>query len=218
MKIPNLIRWEEKKKDILGYPYYIGWSGKVRLCSIYRQAEGKGFFLDPHAFPEPESENSYVFKKKKGETAEELMVGVNFTWFKWLQRAGIVPFTEDLANEVIARIEQTSFEEGESKEDKELRAWVEGHFPAIKEHREDKEYKDWLWAIKVEADPRVKKARAKTQGNDPSGDPDPRWTAIDKMFAVKGEVLKELMAKDQEPLKAEWKKDKNWRQRVDRVS
>jgi hypothetical protein len=211
MEIPNLIRWEEKKKDVLGYPYYVGWSGKIRLCSVYRQAEGKGFFLEPEAFPQPESEDSYIFKGRhtmRAETANELMVRANFTWFKWLQKAGIVPFTESLANEVIARIEQTAFEEGGNKEDENLRAWIEGLFPAIRGHREDKEYGDWLWAIKVEADPRVKKARAATERNDPSGDPVPRWDSIDEMMAVKRTVLHELLAMDQETLKAEWRKEK----------
>ena len=219
MEIPNLIRWEEKKKDILGYPYYIGWSGKVRLCSVYRQAEGKGFFLEPEAFPQPESEDSYIFKGRhaiRGKTAEELMVGASFTWFKWLQKAGIVPFTESLANEVIARIEQTAFEEGGNKEDEELRAWIEGLFPTIKEHREDKEYKDWLWAVKVEQDNRVKLARIGTERNDPSGDPVPRWAAIDELMEVKKKVFNEILAKDKESslLRGEWRGDPDWQRRV----
>jgi hypothetical protein len=206
----SLIRWEKNKYEMMGrlHVNYRGMIGNVELCTVDKYPRRKDYFYCSMSI-----RDILGWDCPHTKTPKQLMRLIEERYAAWLKEAGIIPFTEDLANEVIGRIDMTAFEEGGSEEDEKLRAWIEDLYPSIREHREDGEYKDWLWAVRVEADPRVKGARKKL---DAMGHSDERkWQkALDDMFAAKGVVLKELMAKDQKPLKAEWKKDKDWRHRI----
>lgn len=194
-----MIRWEEGKNP-LNNSYFKGFSGEISLFTIFASADPQ---VDPlHRY----YMHSYVVTSDLlyAETPEELKEAAENLWTVWLKKAGIIPLTQDLVEEVIKRIELTAFEEGPSEDDEALRAEIEVAFPAIKERREDKEFNDWLWSEKAEQDPRVEAARnklalpyykIKNRGDE----------LINNLMEVKKTVKEELEAGDQESLRNEWR-------------
>ena len=65
--------------------------------------------------------------------------------------------TEKLARHIIWLCGVAEGETGESED--ELRHHLEEAFPVLKQEREEREFDDWLWSIRVENEADVKEAR-----------------------------------------------------------
>jgi hypothetical protein len=127
------------------------------------------------------------------KTAIEAMEMADQRWATWLKEAEIVPLTREMAEQIVETY------------DKELRGVIEGAFPYIKENRETREFRDWLWQVKVERDPRVE--AAKREMGRPYSDVKGRGSElIDAYVAAKNTVMAELTAGDMEALRIEWRK------------
>ena len=67
--------------------------------------------------------------------------------------------TEKLARYIIVLQSVYHLEVGLGEDDYEIRNQLEAEFPVLKREREQDEFNQWLWATKVEQDPRVKEIR-----------------------------------------------------------
>jgi hypothetical protein len=69
--------------------------------------------------------------------------------------------SEKLARYILALQSVYIAEVGMQKEDLKWRDELEATFPVLKQEREHREVSEWLWAIKIERDPRVVALRCK---------------------------------------------------------
>jgi hypothetical protein len=129
--------------------------------------------------------------------------------------------TEKLARYILSLQSVSELEIGTQPEDVKVRKQLEREFPVLMEEREDRELRDWLWAVKVERDQRVVEVWTKfekltaewesadLETRDYREHSDRAGKVVNELMAVKITVLQELLAEDQVLLEDEWRKEKH---------
>lgn len=110
--------------------------------------------------------------------------------------------TEKLARYIIALQSVYDLEVGLGEDDYAIRNQLEAEFPVLKEEREQDELHRWLWAVKVEQDPRVKEIRELLDAGFKCK-PEYRteeYKLLREHWDVAGYLLQEMKAKVQEEL------------------
>jgi hypothetical protein len=95
---------------------------------------------------------------------------------------------EDFARYIISLMEIAKLERGEEEIDRQYRNDLELFFVQLREEREQKEYTEWIYKTKIEADPRVIELRKKMENPSEAYEK----LSFSKQFAFREALFKDL--------------------------